>query len=536
MGIPMGPVARPWRFDLALTGDRAVPMRIRIGRAIIREIQRGRLAPGAMLPGSRILCAQLKVNRKVVVAAIDDLASQGWLEPLPARGTRVAVNLPSLPVADVESPRPSASPSVARERRWLAVSDGIPDSRIAPVDELARAGRRALLALRRTGLGYGDPAGDPALREILAGFVNQARGLSCTAGEVVLTRGSQGALSLFALAMLRPGDVVAVESPGYAPAWRAFESLAGARVVHIPVDAQGLRTDALEAQAERLRGRLKAVYVTPHHQYPTTVAMSAERRMHLGGLAERRDFFIIEDDYDYEYHFEGSPLLPLSAGPDLARRCVYVASLSKLIAPAVRLGYIIADPPVVARLRRARDTLDRQGDIILERSLAELFEDGVVQRHARRARRIYGERRRHLLETLGSSPALRERFDCTPPSGGLALWVRLRRGTVEALVDEARAAGVILTPGSSHLPSGRLAAFRFGFAAHTVEELARICRVLEATGGRSVQRAGGPAVGRRARAPARQSSAVSQSSSRASMVAKVVSPSSRPRKGNSSMV
>jgi GntR family transcriptional regulator/MocR family aminotransferase len=490
MGISMGPVGRPWRFDLALAGDRAVPMRIRIGRAIVREIQRGRLAPGSMLPGSRTLCAQLKVNRKVVVAAIADLASQGWLEPLPARGTRVAVDLPSFPVADVESPRRSAGAVLERGRSWLAVSDGIPDSRIAPIDELARAGRRALLALRRSALGYGDPAGDPALREILAGFVNQARGLSSTADEVVITRGSQGALSLFALAMLRPGDAVAVESPGYSPAWRAFESLAGARVVHVPVDAHGLCTDALEAQAERLRGRLKAVYVTPHHQYPTTVAMSPERRMHLGRLAERRDFFIIEDDYDYEYHFEGSPLLPLSAAPDLSRRCIYVASLSKLIAPAVRLGYVIADPSVVARLRQARDTLDRQGDVILERSLAELFEDGVVQRHARRARRIYGERRRHLIEELRSSPALRDRFDCTPSSGGLALWVRLRRGAVESLVDDARAAGVILTPGSSHLPSGRLAAFRFGFAAHTLEELTRLCRVLEATGRQDGQPAG----------------------------------------------
>jgi len=476
-----GPASKPWRFELVLD-QRGVPRRTQLSRALIQEVQRGRLLPGALLPGSRTLATQLKVNRKVVVAAMEELCAQGWLEALPARGMRVAEHLPMLAVADAEGlrrapvppkPRPSELPS-------SIIDDGAPDTRIAPTDELARAHRRALRALSRGGLGYADPAGDPVLREVLSSFVNQARGLSCTPGQVVLTRGSQGALSLYALAMLGAGDVVAVESPGYTPAWRAFE-LAGAEVIHIPVDESGLDTAALEARARALRGRLKAAYVTPHHQYPTSVSLSAERRMHLQQIAERFDLTIIEDDYDYEYHFDGAPLLPLSAAPRSAHRCVYVASLSKLLAPAIRLGYIVASEPVVARLRQARDVLDRQGDVVLERAISELFEDGVIQRHARRARRLYRARRDHLLGQLQTRAALARAFECSVPSGGLALWLRLRRGAVEPMAWRARGLGVHITPGSAHLHQGHVAAFRFGFAAYTPDELSQICDVLAAT-------------------------------------------------------
>nr|WP_276572642.1 PLP-dependent aminotransferase family protein [Nannocystis pusilla] len=452
-----------------------------MARALVAEIQRGRATPGSFLPGSRTLAAQLGVNRKVVVAAVEELVAQGWLEALPAKGIRVALNLPRFPVGDAEARRSRVPRAAEPCSTLLRVSDGLPDARIAPVDALARAQRRALRSLARAaGLGYGEPAGDPVLREVLAGFVNQARGLSCSAHEVVLTHGSQGALGLFALALLRPGDVVAVEHPGYAPAWRAF-ALAGASVVHIGVDAEGLRTDELEVAAKKLRGRLKAVYVTPHHQYPTTVALSPERRMHLRKICEEHGACIVEDDYDYEYHFDGAPLLPMAAtatpgGPPF----VYVASLSKLLAPAVRLGYVVTDRSIVSRLQATRECLDRQGDVVLERAIAELIEDGELQRHARRARQIYMQRRDHVLRRFAASPVLSANLACERPSGGLALWVRLRGAAdIDELVARARSQALVLAPGSVHLARGKAAAFRFGFAGHTPEELSGICATLE---------------------------------------------------------
>lgn len=472
----VGPVQRAWRFDFVLERDGTVSQQTQLTRALIREIQRGRLPPGAMLPGSRTLAVQLGVNRKVVVAAVEELVAQGWLETRPAAGTRVAPSLPQLAVADVELPSPHKPGPGRREAALMAMTDGLPDPRLAPLPELARAYARALRALGRTTPGYGDAAGDPGLREVLSGFVNQARGLSTTSDGVFLTRGSQGALGLYALAMLKPGDVVAAEVPGYAPAWRAFE-FAGASVVHIPVDRDGLRTDILEETARKLSGRLKALYVTPHHQYPTSVSMVPERRMHLLQLAERFGFTVLEDDYDYEYHFDGAPLLPLHATGG-SKHVVYIASLSKLLAPAIRLGYLVASPECIRRLGETRTVLERQGDSVLERALTELFEDGTIQRHARRARRLYKERRDHLLARLNAEPSLREYFSYSVPAGGLALWLTLPPGRVDAFVARARDERLLISPGSTHLPEGRLDAFRFGFAAHDPDELSRICESL----------------------------------------------------------
>jgi GntR family transcriptional regulator / MocR family aminotransferase len=477
--MSMGPDGRPWRFDFAVADDAGgTPRHVQLARALVREIQRGRLAPGARLPGSRTLATTLGLNRKVVVAALDELVAQGWLEALPARGTQVAQSLPAMPVADAQPVRARGARVGGTPAGRFTLNDGIPDARLAPLDVIARAQRRALTALGRGGLGYADPAGDPVLREVLAHFVNQARGLSCKPEQVLITRGSQMALSLLALTLVQQGDVVAVESPGYVPGWRAFE-LAGAAIVHVPVDAHGLVVDALESRAKRLKGRLKAVYVTPHHQYPTTVPMSPERRMHLRALAARYGFTIIEDDYDYEYHFDGTPLLPISATVESTKGSVYVASLSKLIAPAVRLGYIVADSALIARASAVREVLDRQGDIVLERAVAELIEDGELQRHARRARQIYRERRDAMLELLRRDPRLQSALDVRPPAGGLAFWLSASSAVdMRAWAAAAATRGVSFTPGSVHLAAGSVRAFRAGFASFSPDELAMIVDVL----------------------------------------------------------
>jgi GntR family transcriptional regulator/MocR family aminotransferase len=429
-----------------------------------------------MLPGSRTLAEQLGVNRKVVVAAVDELVAQGWLETRPASGTRVAASLPRSAIADVDVLSTRKASCLRRDANLVSITDGLPDPRLAPWPELSRAYARALRSSSWGTVGYGDAAGETSLREVISSFVNQARGLSTNIDEIVLTRGAQGALSLYALAMVQRGDVVAAEMPGYAPAWRAFE-FAGAKISHIPIDAEGLRTDVLEKLAQRLRGRLKAVYVTPHHQYPTAVSMSPERRMKLLQLAERFDFTIVEDDYDYEYHFDGKPLLPLHATGG-SRRVVYVASLSKLLAPTVRVGYLVAARTSIRRLKETRELLERQGDVVLERAIAELFEDGTIQRHARRARREYMTRRDHLLTRLRATPGLGDYFDYSVPGGGLALWLRLRKGSIDALAARARQERLLIPPGTTYVPGGHLDAVRLGFAAHTPDELTWICDTL----------------------------------------------------------
>lgn len=474
-----GPAGRPWRFDVLLSDTESrAPRHEQLARAIVRDIRRGRLVAGAFLPGSRTLAEGLGVNRKVVVRALDELVAQGWLVAVPARGTQVSSTLPELAVADAQVRRsPASTTTAAPPRSRLRLDDGVPDSRLAPLAALARAYRRAMLSLGRSGLSHAAPAGDPVLREVLTAFLNQARGLACSADQLIVTRGSQMALALTGLSLCRPGDQVVVETPGYVPAWDAFK-FAGAELVHVPVDEDGLDTAALKRALARSAARIRLVYVTPHHQYPTTVALAPNRRLELLGLAEKHGFTIVEDDYDYEYHFGARPLLPLAATGGL-ERVAYVGSLSKLIAPAVRVGYLIAGREVIERAASCRALLDRQGDVVLERAVAELIEDGELQRHARKARRAYEQRRDAMLSSIRGDLRLGRVIDTEVPAGGLALWLRVADGIdINRWSQSAEQNGLELTPGSRHLARGSVQAFRAGFASLDEREMVAAVKIL----------------------------------------------------------
>jgi GntR family transcriptional regulator/MocR family aminotransferase len=229
------------------------------------------------------------------------------------------------------------------------------------------------------------------------------------------------ALNLAARALLRPGDVVAVEQFGYRPAWEAFRA-AGAAVVPVPIDADGLDIDALRRLATQTPA-LRAVYVTPHHQYPTTVTLKAARRMALLALARDERLAIIEDDYDHEFHYDGRPVLPL-ASADHAGVVVYVGTLSKILAPGLRAGYIVAPPAVLRSVAAIRSLLDIQGDLATEAAIATLIDDGELQRHIARVRRVYANRREILAGSLRRT--FGDGVEFTLAGGGMALWVRLR--------------------------------------------------------------------------------------------------------------
>jgi GntR family transcriptional regulator / MocR family aminotransferase len=212
------------------------------------------------------------------------------------------------------------------------------------------------------------------------------------------------------------------------------------------------------------------VYVTPHHQFPTTVTLSAGRRLRLLELARVHRFAIIEDDYDHEFHYDGRPVLPL-ASVDRAGVVAYVGTLSKVLAPALRIGYIVAPTPLVERIAAHRSYVDTQGDQVLEYAVAELLEEGAVQRHIRRMRREYGQRRDVLVaalrEQLGSDVTF------TIPAGGIALWMKARRGIdVDAWARAAKDRGAVVVTASAYTLDGRPRPFmRLGFASLNGEEL-----------------------------------------------------------------
>jgi GntR family transcriptional regulator/MocR family aminotransferase len=342
------------------------------------------------------------------------------------------------------------------------------------VAALARAYRRGLVRRTRALLDYSDAQGLPRLRAAIASMLAATRGLAASADDVLVTRGSQMALSLAARALVQPGDAVAVETLGYRPAWDAFR-VAGAEIVPLALDAEGAQVEALLEISRR--HRLRAVYLTPHHQYPTMVTLAPGRRMRLLELARARRFAVVEDDYDHEFHYEGRPVLPL-ASVDRSGAVIYVGTLSKVLAPGLRLGYVVAPEPVLARMTALRGLTDSQGDLPLESAVAELIEDGELQRHVRRARRIYDQRRHALLAALDRrfGPRLRVR----PPAGGVAVWAEaVPPVDVEAWARRALAEGVSFQPGRRFALDGRPRPFlRLGYACLDEAEIEEAVRRL----------------------------------------------------------
>src|SRR5690606_8335190 len=256
-------------------------------------------------------------------------------------------------------------------------------------------------------------------RHALADMLSRLRGLAASADDVLVTRGSQQALWLAAHCLLEPGARIAVESWGYPPAWEAFRS-AHATLVPLDVDGEGVRIDALEAAIAE--SPLRALYLTPHHQYPTMVPLSSQRRLRVLELARKHRFAILEDDYAHEFQYEGRPRLPI-ASADRSGQVVYIGTLSKVLAPGLRIGYVVAPRPLLERMAALRTIIDRQGDSASEAAVAELLEDGEVERHARRVRRIYGERREVLAHEL--TRQLGDHLSFELPKGGMALWIRV---------------------------------------------------------------------------------------------------------------
>ncbi|HVI75874.1 MAG TPA: PLP-dependent aminotransferase family protein [Anaeromyxobacteraceae bacterium] len=481
-----------WSFPLALDPAADEPLFLQITRSITGDIRRGRLRPGMRLPGTRTLAQTLSVHRNTVVAAYDELLAEGWIESSEARGTFVSRALPEVAprASSVSLSRRAEVPAragfdlkPAPERADLAkappgalvMSIGVPDVRLLPTAALARAYRRAVRHQALSVLGYSDPEGHPRLRAALAEMLSAARGLATGPDDLVVTQGSQMALDLVARALLRPGDVVAVEAFGYRPAWEALR-YHGARLVPIPVDLSGLDVAALKVIARRTP--LRAVYLTPHHQYPTMATLAAGRRLELLEFARRTRTAIIEDDYDHDFHYQGRPVLPL-ASLDRAGVVVYVGSLAKIIAPGLRLGYVAAPRAFRDQIATHRSFLDRQGNLAVECAVAELLEDGEIQRHARRARRVYARRRDSFMAALRRT--FGESVSFSSPPGGMALWVRVMEPRVDAEEWAARALelGVLFHPGRRYAFDGARHPFvRLAFTALSEPELAEAVRRL----------------------------------------------------------
>jgi GntR family transcriptional regulator / MocR family aminotransferase len=471
---------RSWSLKLTITDTSGLPVYLQIAQQIMEEIQRGRLAPSTAMPGTRELAEKLQVNRKTVILAYDELIAQGWLVSEQRRGSFVSANLPNFnaqPQAAKTSKQP-ANVVAATDHPLLSYqspvdgvidfNDGIPDARLIPFNILSRAFRHALIGSSKgKSLGYGDPRGTLALRQSIVTMLNMERGLSVSIDQICIARGSQMGIFLAARVLTRPGDNIVVEQLSYPAAKEAFRSC-GAHISTVGQDKHGIDVVALEKLCQQKP--IRAIYVTPHHQFPTTVIMTAERRLKLLMLAEQYDFTIVEDDYDHEFHFSHHPVFPL-ASTNHGGRVIYVGSLSKVLAPGLRVGYLVATPGLIARCAQEVMLIDRQGNSITELAVAELMDSGEIKRHIRRTFKIYNERRNLLIALVKNE--LKEYVTFDAPDGGLAIWLRLKEGIdVEKVAAQALMHKVRILPGTLFSESAHsVHAIRLGFGSLTTMEL-----------------------------------------------------------------
>lgn len=459
---------RPWELNVHLDANGQKPVYLQIADAIIADIQSGRLKKGTALPGSRKLALDLKVNRNTVIEALNVLLNEGWLIAKNRKGTFVADVLPVL--------RPVKEEAIAHQVvtesgviPGIVIDDGHPDSKIAPIDELARAYRQIFRRKARWKMmGYTGQTGDPEFRKAISNMLSHQRGLKISENNVCITRGSQMAMYLAAHVLLEKGDAIIVENPGYKPAWEVFES-AGAKLLPVGVDEEGLSIEEVKQHLKK-RKKIKAIYTTPHHQYPTTVTLSLQRRLELIQLSNQYGFTVIEDDYDNEFHFGCRPVLPLASFQDL-KSYVYIGTLSKVVAPSLRTGYLVSSDDIVQKAGNMRKLIDVQGDNIMEQAILELINTGSVRRHLRRANVFYKLKRDYFTGLLDKY--LSSEVSYTIPEGGLAVWLKLRNPLDFAWLEtQLQEKGISLNvPGSFYYNNHGIQGFRFGYASLSEQKL-----------------------------------------------------------------
>lgn len=475
---------RKWRPLLKLDESGNQASYRKIAEGLVTAIVEGRLPPGTLLPGTREMAQLLDVNRKTVILAYEEALTKGWLVSEPRRGTFVNAQLTPKPLpsraqqsfappilAQANAPyfTQNAQVTALQHRQGaLFFDNGTSDHRLLPQAVLHRYYRNALRnSFASNTVRYGSEGTGYELRCALAEMLRNNRGLTVSAENICLTQGTQISLYLTASLLLKPGDVVLVERLSYPPAWEIFRKL-GAQLVTVDVDDEGCRTDQIDRLCREHNVRM--IYLTPHHQFPTTVSLHAARRQQLLALAAQHDFCIIEEDYDHEYHFNGRPYLPLASDRS-QRHVIYVGSLSKALGSTFRCSYVVAPAPVVEALHSNAALMLGDADAVAQKMLADLINNGELKKHLRRVSKEYRARRETLQTCLHA--AFGERISVREPEGGLALWVRFDdQINVDQMVTTAVDHGLVVRSGRQFSPLDQPEnALRLGFASLNQDEI-----------------------------------------------------------------
>jgi len=468
-----------------------LPLHGRIQRSLRKLILDGALKAGRPLPASRRLAQSLGVSRDTVEAAYAQLEAEGFIERRVGSGSFVSEQVqPLRPSAGLRASVGSAMPQLSQRGAAIfnagglrdfsvprAFAPGLPEPRRFPLKTWERLQRQVLRDYGTRALLHSSPQGVELLRQAIADYVNLERGAQATAERVLVLTSSQQALTLCANVLLDAGDAIFIEDPVYQGARRAFEA-AGLDCLPVPVDADGMQVKWLHTSKAQSAA---AVFLTPSHQFPTGATLSLERRLAAIEWARQQRTWIIEDDYDSEFHYEGRPIACVQ-GLDVTERTIYIGTFSKSLFPGLRLAYMVLPTALVEPMTVARTLLDGHSATLAQLTLARFIEGGHFGAHVRVMRGVYAERR-DVLEKLAHkhlSPFLEPRV----PSGGMQMPCLFNRDIGEAAaVAAAKWAGIDLLGltalhASPDSPSEWKPGFLLGFAAYAPDELSTAVKKL----------------------------------------------------------
>ncbi|WBV57491.1 PLP-dependent aminotransferase family protein [Chryseobacterium daecheongense] len=484
------PVEIPYQSFVKINRSSDASIYMQIANQLINAIQRGYLPFGTKLPGTRALSQTLEVHRNTIVAVYDELFAQGWVDSIPNKGTFVIgknkdepTKVKNFETNDLEHyPKTTGfsfktsnildNPFEHSACEYL-LNDGVPDIRITQIDQHSKI-YSAILKRKahHKMLGHYNHDGSEFFKKNLSHYLNLSRGLPISKKNLLITRSTEMSIYIVSEVLLSEGDTVLVGALSYFSVNMILEK-ARVHIVPVPIDEEGIMVEYVREACKKQKIRM--LYLTPHHHYPTTVTLSAQRRLELLNLANEFGFVILEDDYDYDFHYDKSPILPL-ASADTNGMVVYTGSFGKSLAPGFRTGFIVAPENLMTELRKYLGIIDRQGDILMEQVLGEMIAEGEIHRYLKKSVKIYQERRDQFALLL--EEYLGEYIRFQKPSGGLAIWIEWNVPLNLMQLSRNCAQNNLFIPKTLLYQNKNLTAMRLGFGNLTFEEMEQSIRIL----------------------------------------------------------
>ncbi|MBD0831081.1 PLP-dependent aminotransferase family protein [Aestuariibaculum sp. TT11] len=464
---------------------------MQVAEQIINLIQRGYLVKGAILPGTRRLSTFLSIHRNTAVAIYDELASQGWVEILPNKGTFVLVPEQKTVKLTAQAQPLDAAYTYSKTTGFAfqaslhlastaqitnatyTINDGNPDLRLHPMHQFSRwysaAMKRKSLITKWNRTGEGIPS---IFEQQLTNYLNATRGFRIKPSSIINTRSTEMSLYIVSQLLIKPKDVVLVGQLSNYESNMIFQQV-GATIKTVPIDKDGLDVDYIKTHFAK--GMVRCVYICSQRDYPTTITLSAERRLELLQLAKTYGFAIIEDDYDYDFQYEGSAMLPM-ASSDANGMVIYLGKLGQSLFPSFQTGFVVAPENLIHEAKNYLQLLDKQGDLIQEQMLAELIYEGEIHRLIKKNIVNYKSRRDTLCKYLKDYFGSVIQFEI--PSGGLAIWVQFEpKISLVTLTREAEKQDLFI-PKTILYQDKNTCAIRFGFGSLNEEEIKAVVEKL----------------------------------------------------------